>query len=102
VAAVCVYAITGAQARKDAVHIFHTSMRFEEGGAHPAVNILTARPDLVERIIGGYNTQDVALNYGAMLRDCTHHDTLNRCVQPPFAPVPMASSRNLSLIISAK
>lgn len=83
---VCVcwlHAITGAQARKDAVHIFHTSMRFAEGGAHPAVAILTARPDLVERIIVGYNMQDVALNYGSMLRDCTHHDTLSRCVRTP-------------------
>jgi hypothetical protein len=65
------------------VHIFHTSMRFVEGGAHPAVAILTARPDLVERIICGYNTQDVALNYGAMLRDCVHHDSLNRCMPAP-------------------
>lgn len=68
------------EARKDAVHIFHTAVRFAEGGSFPAVAILTARPQLVDRIVNGYTQQEVALNFGAMLRDCVHYAELSRMV----------------------
>jgi hypothetical protein len=61
------------------VHIFHTAVRFAEGGSFPAVAILTARPQLVDRIVNGYTQQEVALNFGAMLRDCVHYAELSRC-----------------------
>jgi len=69
------------EARKDSVYIFHTVMKHEDtdsqGNAYvPAVRMFESRPKLLFQIADGCNVMDLALNYGAMLRECVHHEPL--------------------------
>lgn len=65
------------EARKDAVQVFTGAIRFHgEAGEKLAVRYLEGHPELLDRLILGYDNSDIALNCGAMVRECIHHESL--------------------------
>lgn len=64
------------EARKDAVIIFNALVRRQIGTRTPTVEYICSQGDMLIQLLCGYERQDLALNYGLMLRECLRHETL--------------------------
>lgn len=64
------------EGRKDAVHIFNSILHRQIGTRLPTVEYLYLKPQILFLLLSGYETPDVALNCGAMLRECIKHEDL--------------------------
>lgn len=64
------------EARKDAVTIFNALVRRQIGSRTPTVEYICAHPALIAELLRGYERQELALNYGMMLRECLKHEAL--------------------------
>eukprot|EP00242_Pyramimonas_sp_CCMP2087_P014324 CAMPEP_0198221958 /NCGR_PEP_ID=MMETSP1445-20131203/86023_1 /TAXON_ID=36898 /ORGANISM="Pyramimonas sp., Strain CCMP2087" /LENGTH=350 /DNA_ID=CAMNT_0043900293 /DNA_START=135 /DNA_END=1187 /DNA_ORIENTATION=+ len=70
--------------RKDVVQIFNGVLHSDREELHDGVEFLLQHPDLLQKIASGYENVDIALNCGAMLRECIKHARLAR--QLLFSP----------------
>ncbi|XP_020530703.1 putative MO25-like protein At5g47540 isoform X2 [Amborella trichopoda] len=68
------------EARKDAAQVVANLQRQQVQSRLIASDYLEANKDLLDILIAGYENVDVALHYGAMLRECIRHQSIARYV----------------------
>ncbi|KAK8585264.1 hypothetical protein V6N13_139198 [Hibiscus sabdariffa] len=68
------------EARKDATQVVANLQRQQVQSRLIASDYLEANIDLMDILISGYENSDMALHYGAMLRECIRHQTVARYV----------------------
>ncbi|KAL5987985.1 hypothetical protein ACLOJK_035748 [Asimina triloba] len=68
------------EARKDATQIVANLQRQQIQSRLIACDYLEANKDLLDVLISGYENMDIALHYGAMLRECIRHQSIARYV----------------------
>ncbi|PPD98932.1 hypothetical protein GOBAR_DD04056 [Gossypium barbadense] len=68
------------EARKDATQVVANLQRQQVNSRLIASDYLEANLDLLDILIAGYENTDMALHYGAMLRECIRHQTVARNV----------------------
>ncbi|OMO76933.1 Sodium/sulfate symporter [Corchorus capsularis] len=68
------------EARKDATQVVANLQRQQVQSRLIASDYLEANIDLMDILIAGYENTDMALHYGAMLRECIRHQTVARYV----------------------
>ncbi|URD75943.1 Mo25-like [Musa troglodytarum] len=68
------------KARKDATQVVANLQRQQVHSRLIASEYLEANKDLLDLLISGYEDMDIALHYGAMLRECIRHQSIARYV----------------------
>ncbi|RVW33600.1 putative MO25-like protein [Vitis vinifera] len=68
------------ETRKDATQVVANLQRQQVHSRLIASDYLEANIDLMDVLISGYDNTDMALHYGAMLRECIRHQTVARYV----------------------
>jgi len=68
------------ETRKDAAAVFNCFVRMPVNGQDVIAEDLSESPEILRAIMRGYENPDVALTFGAMLRDMCRHETLVRKV----------------------
>ncbi|KAF8410826.1 hypothetical protein HHK36_003363 [Tetracentron sinense] len=68
------------EARKDATQVVANLQRQPVHSRFIASEYLEANKDLMDLLISGYEDTDIALHYGAMLRECIRHQCIARHV----------------------
>ncbi|KXZ56674.1 hypothetical protein GPECTOR_1g607 [Gonium pectorale] len=69
------------ESRKDAAQIFGALVRIKENDERgPGATYVLAHPEIPTLLFNGYNDPVIALNCGAMLRDCLRDDQIARKV----------------------
>ncbi|CAL9064651.1 unnamed protein product [Musa banksii] len=68
------------EARKDATQVVANLQRQQVHSRLIASEYLEANKDLLDLLISGYEDMDIALHYGAMLRECIRHQSIARYV----------------------
>ncbi|KAL7130417.1 hypothetical protein ABFS83_13G132800 [Erythranthe nasuta] len=68
------------ETRKDATQIIANLQRQQVQSKLIACDYLEKNIDLMDILITGYDNSDLALHYGAMLRDCIRHQTVAKYV----------------------
>lgn len=66
--------------RKDATQVVANLQRQQVHSRLIASDYLEANKDLLDILISGYEDMDIALHYGAMLRECIRHQCITRSV----------------------
>ncbi|XP_041359483.1 protein Mo25-like [Gigantopelta aegis] len=64
------------EGRKDVVAIFNNLLRRQIGTRSPTVEYICVKPELLFLLMGSYETQEIALNCGMMLRECCRYESL--------------------------
>lgn len=64
------------EGRKDVVVIFNNLLRRQIGTRSPTVEYICMKPDILMELIKGYETHEIALNCGMMLRECCRYEAL--------------------------
>ncbi|KAI0516427.1 hypothetical protein KFK09_009102 [Dendrobium nobile] len=68
------------EARKDATQVVANLQRQQVHSRLIASDYLEANKDVLDTLITGYENMDIALHYGAMLRECIRHQSIARYV----------------------
>ncbi|KAF6161921.1 hypothetical protein GIB67_014123 [Kingdonia uniflora] len=68
------------EARKDATQVVANLQRQQVHSKLIASDYLEANKDLMDILVSGYENTDLALHYGAMLRECIRHQCIARYV----------------------
>ncbi|CAA6662906.1 unnamed protein product [Spirodela intermedia] len=68
------------EARKDATQVVANLQRQQVYSRLISSEYLEANKDLMDHLIAGFADMDIALHYGAMLRDCIRHQSIARYV----------------------
>ncbi|KAI0227443.1 Hym1p [Massospora cicadina] len=68
------------ETRKDVSQIFNNLLRRKIGSRFPTVEYLATRESILFTLLKGYETAEIALNCGIVLRECFRHDPLARIV----------------------
>lgn len=68
------------EGKKDIASIFNNLLRRQIGNRSPTVDHIASRPEILFRLINGYEIQDVALNCGMMLRECCRYEELTKLI----------------------
>ncbi|XP_050214026.1 putative MO25-like protein At5g47540 [Mercurialis annua] len=68
------------ETRKDATQVVANLQRQQVQSRLIASEYLEKNTDLLDILIGGYESSDMALHYGAMLRECIRHQSVARYV----------------------
>lgn len=68
------------EARKDATQVVANLQRQQVQSRLIACDYLEANIDLMDILVSGYDDTDMALHYGAMLRECIRHQSVARYV----------------------
>ncbi|KAL3683077.1 hypothetical protein R1sor_001099 [Riccia sorocarpa] len=66
----------GWEARKDTVNIWCTVLRQSVAGRHYGLEFLEKHTELLDFLVSCYETKEIALNCGSMLRECARHPAL--------------------------
>ena len=64
------------ECRKDVSQVFSNLLRRQQHGEHETVKWLEENRDVLYILLRGYETPQLALNYGIMLRECARHERL--------------------------
>merc|ERR1719266_2550578 len=64
------------EGKKDAVQIFNSILRRQIGTRTPTVEYICTKPEIIFTLCRGYETQEIALNCGTMLRECVRYEAL--------------------------
>jgi len=64
------------EGKKDAVQVFNNLLRRQIGTRTPTVEYICTKPEIVFTLCRGYEHQEIALNCGAMLRECVRYEAL--------------------------
>ena len=62
------------ECRKDVSQVFSNLLRRQQHGEHETVKWLEENRDVLFILLRGYETPQLALNYGMMLRECARHE----------------------------
>jgi calcium binding protein 39 len=68
------------EGKKDIASIFNNLLRRQIGNRSPTVDHIASKPDILFRLISGYENQEVALNCGMMLRECCRYEELTKLI----------------------
>ncbi|KAM0937671.1 putative armadillo-like helical protein [Dioscorea sansibarensis] len=68
------------EARKDTTQVVANLQRQQVHSRLIASDYLEANKDLMDILVAGYENMDIALHYGAMLRECIRHQSIARYV----------------------
>ncbi|KAJ4977376.1 hypothetical protein NE237_002482 [Protea cynaroides] len=68
------------ESRKDATQVVANLQRQQVHSRLIASDYLEANKDLLDLLVSGYEDPDMALHYGAMLRECIRHQSIARYV----------------------
>ncbi|KAK1804062.1 hypothetical protein P4O66_020107 [Electrophorus voltai] len=68
------------EGKKDVVQLFSNIVRRQIGTRTPTVEYISSHSQILFMLLKGYETADVALNCGMMLRECLRHEPLARTV----------------------
>jgi len=66
------------EGKKDAVQIFNNVLRRQIGTRTPTVEYICTKPEILFTLCRGYEQQEIALNCGTMLRECTRYEALTK------------------------
>jgi calcium binding protein 39 len=66
------------EGKKDAVQIFNNILRRQIGTRTPTVEYICTKPEILFTLCRGYEQQEIALNCGTMLRECTRYEALTK------------------------
>ncbi|XP_019938080.1 calcium binding protein 39, like 1 [Paralichthys olivaceus] len=66
--------------KKDVVNLFSNIVRRQIGTRTPTVEYISTHPQILFMLLKGYESAEVALNCGMMLRECLRHEPLARTV----------------------
>ncbi|XP_054837348.1 calcium-binding protein 39-like [Eublepharis macularius] len=68
------------EGKKDVSQIFNNILRRQIGTRSPTVEYVSAHPHILFMLLKGYETPQVALRCGIMLRECVRHEPLAKIV----------------------
>ncbi|XP_077988383.1 calcium-binding protein 39-like [Glandiceps talaboti] len=68
------------EAKKDVAQIFNNVLRRQIGTRSPTVEYICTKSEILFTLIKGYETQEIALNCGVMLRECVRHEALAKII----------------------
>ncbi|XP_065887279.1 calcium-binding protein 39-like [Dysidea avara] len=68
------------EAKKDVAQIFNNVLRRQIGTRSPTVEHIQGSSEILFILVRGYENPEIALNCGAMLRECIRHETLARTI----------------------
>ncbi|MEQ2178620.1 hypothetical protein GOODEAATRI_015938 [Goodea atripinnis] len=68
------------EGKKDVVHLFSNIVRRQIGSRTPTVEYISSHTEILFMLLKGYESPEVALNCGMMLRECLRHEPLARTV----------------------
>ncbi|KAG7484300.1 hypothetical protein MATL_G00047740 [Megalops atlanticus] len=68
------------EGKKDVVQLFSNIVRRQIGTRTPTVEYISSHPQILFMLLKGYESAEVALNCGMMLRECLRHEPLARTV----------------------
>uniref|UniRef100_T1IVG3 Protein Mo25 n=1 Tax=Strigamia maritima TaxID=126957 RepID=T1IVG3_STRMM len=64
------------EGKKDVAQIFNNILRRQIGIRSPTVEYICTKPEILFTLMRGYETQEIALNCGTMLRECARYEAL--------------------------
>uniref|UniRef100_A0A646QHY7 Mo25 n=2 Tax=Scolopendridae TaxID=41363 RepID=A0A646QHY7_9MYRI len=64
------------EGKKDVAQIFNNILRRQIGTRSPTVEYICTKPEILFTLMRGYETQEIALNCGTMLRECARYEAL--------------------------
>lgn len=64
------------EGKKDVAQVFNNILRRQIGTRSPTVEYICTKPEILFTLMRGYESQEVALNCGAMLRECARYEAL--------------------------
>jgi len=64
------------ETRKDVASVFNNVLRRQVGPRLPTVEYICSRPDILDHLVKGYDSAEVALTCGTMLRECIKHEPI--------------------------
>lgn len=68
------------EAKKDLAIVLGILLRRQVGQRFVTVEYIARNPQLLESLVVGYDNADIALNCGAILRECVRHEPLARLI----------------------
>jgi len=68
------------EAKKDFVTVFCNLLRRQVNGKEPTVEYIQSKPQILDNLIKGFESSEVALFCGTMLRECTRHESLTKMI----------------------
>jgi len=68
------------EAKKDAVSVFNYLLRKQVGSRSPTVEYICRNTVILDTLCLSYEAPDVAMSCGAMLRECSRHESLTKLV----------------------
>ncbi|XP_039601927.1 calcium-binding protein 39-like, partial [Polypterus senegalus] len=68
------------QGKKDVCQIFNNILRRQIGTRSPTVEYICSHQQILFKLLKGYETPQVALNCGIMLRECIRHEPLAKII----------------------
>jgi len=68
------------EAKKDFTTVFNNLVRRQVAGRLPTVEYIVRNPDILDNLVKGYESPDVALTCGAILRECIKHEPLAKII----------------------
>ncbi|KAI9190429.1 Hym1p [Blastocladiella emersonii ATCC 22665] len=68
------------EAKKDVVFVVNTLLRRQIGSRQPTVEYFSVREPLLVTLIQGYESPEIALNCGMMVRECARYEPLAKSV----------------------
>ncbi|GAB6020553.1 mo25 protein [Chamberlinius hualienensis] len=64
------------EGKKDVAQVFNNILRRQIGTRLPTVEYICTKPEILFTLMRGYETQEIALNCGMMLRECARYEAL--------------------------
>lgn len=64
------------EGKKDVAQIFNNILRRQIGTRSPTVEYICTKPEILFTLMRGYEKQEIALNCGTMLRECSRYEAL--------------------------
>lgn len=68
------------EGKKDTTQIFNNLLRRQIGTRNPTVDYILLNSDIITELVEGYDSPDIALHCGQMLRECLRHEPLAKVV----------------------
>lgn len=64
------------EGKKDVAQIFNNILRRQIGTRLPTVEYMCTKPEIIHKLVDGYEQHEIALNCGSMLRECARYEAL--------------------------
>uniref|UniRef100_A0A0K0EE37 Calcium-binding protein 39-like n=1 Tax=Strongyloides stercoralis TaxID=6248 RepID=A0A0K0EE37_STRER len=68
------------ESKKDVALIFNNLLRRQIGTRSPTVEYLSTRPEILRILVKGYESPDIAISCGSMIRECIRHEHLAKII----------------------